>query len=80
MHSSWYSRRRIEAGSSGAVAGAKVACLRTPITDKRIGRDLRHANRPGGSRCITHIARMIIEYEKKDCGRYLSGSGRANLT
>ena len=64
MHSSWYSRRRIEATSSGAVAGAKVASLRTPILDIKIGRNLRDATKLGGSRCIPHIARVII-----DCGR-----------
>lgn len=64
MHSSWYSRRRIKVGSSDAVAGAKVACLRTPITDIRIGRNLRHATKLGGSRCIIHVARVITECQR----------------
>lgn len=64
MHSSWYSRRRIEVTSSGAVAGAKVASLRTPIVDMKIGRNMRHATKLGGSRCIPHIARVIINCER----------------
>lgn len=66
MHSSWYSRRRIEVTSSGALAGAKVASLRTPIDDIKFGRNLRHATKLGGSRCIPHIARVNIGCER-DC-------------
>ena len=63
MHSSWYSRRRIEAlgkeTGSNAVAGAKDANFRRRIVDIHIGRSLRHATKLGGIRCITHIARLI---------------------
>ena len=64
MQSSWYSRRRIEATSSGAVAGAKVASLRTPIVATKFGRSLRHATKLGGSRCIPHTARANIDCER----------------
>ena len=60
MHSSWYSRRRIEALGDetrpGAVAGAKVASRRTPVVEIHVGRDLRHAIMLRGVRCMPHIA------------------------
>ncbi len=61
MHSSWYSRRRIEEvgneTSSGAVAGAKVASRCMPIVEIYVGRSLRHAIRLNkGVRCMPHVA------------------------
>ena len=60
MHSSWYSRRSIEAfgneTSSGAVAGARLASRCTLVNEADVERSLRHVIRLRGVRCIPHVA------------------------
>ena len=78
MHSSWYSRRRIDAlgseTSSGAVAGAKAASRRTPVDSIHAGRRLRRANKLRGVRCIPHIAgeveRACLDFEDSNWESY----------
>ena len=63
MHSSWYSRRRIEAfeneTGSGTAVGAKAVSRRTLIVAGHVRRSLRHAVKLGSIRCMPHVACVI---------------------
>lgn len=85
MHSSWYSRRHIEAlgneTSSGAVAGARGAIRRAPVGNVHAGRGLRILIKLESIRRIPHVAWGIelrdrqanVKTDKKPVGFTSSG-------
>ena len=89
MHSSWYSRRRIETFENETGSGTVVGAVsrRTLVVAGHVRRSLRHAVKLGCIRCMPHVACVIdtsshictgkARKQLYHCRRYSTGRAEA---